>query len=73
LAWSRASGRQCGDIPLRGALSLTQIPVDVYPRVPATVDFLKVGEFDKKLGGTVCGLMCMSSHFLFCFIFHLYL
>ncbi len=32
---------------------MTQIPVDVYPRVPATVDFLKVGEFDKKLGGTV--------------------
>jgi hypothetical protein len=41
------------DIPIRGALSLTQNPVDVYPRVPTTVDFLKTGQFDNKLGGTI--------------------
>jgi hypothetical protein len=41
------------EIPLGGALSLSPLPVDVFPRVPATVDFLKVGQFDNKLGGTV--------------------
>src|SRR5215472_127416 len=41
------------DIPLQGALSLTQSPIDVYPRIPATVDFLKAGQFDKRLKGTI--------------------
>jgi hypothetical protein len=35
------------------AIALTQTPLDVYPRVPATVDFLKCGQFDNKLGFTV--------------------
>jgi hypothetical protein len=41
------------DIPLRGALPLTPRPVDVYPRVPTTVDFLSTGEFDNKLVGAI--------------------
>jgi hypothetical protein len=31
---------------------LTQVPIDVFPIVPATVDFLKVG-LDNQLGWTV--------------------
>jgi hypothetical protein len=41
------------EFPLRGALPLTQVPIDVFPRVPATVDFLKVGLSDNQLGWTV--------------------
>jgi hypothetical protein len=41
------------EFPLRGALPLTQVPIDVFPTVPATVDFLKVGLFDNQLGWTV--------------------
>jgi hypothetical protein len=41
------------DVPISGALALTQTPFDVYPRVPATVDFLKCGQFDNRLGFSV--------------------
>jgi hypothetical protein len=38
---------------LRGALSLTPSPINVYPRVPTTVDFLKSGQHDNKLEGSI--------------------
>ena len=41
------------EIPLRGALCLNQAPIDVYPRVPTTVDFLKSGRFENKLEGSI--------------------
>jgi hypothetical protein len=41
------------DIPLQGSLSLTPQPVDVYPRIPATVSFLKAGQYDNRLGGAI--------------------
>jgi hypothetical protein len=37
------------DIPLHGAIPLVPSPIVVYPRIPATIDFLKSGRYDNKL------------------------
>jgi hypothetical protein len=36
-------------IPVAGGIPITQTPIDVHPRVPTSVDFLKSGRSDNKL------------------------
>jgi hypothetical protein len=44
------------EIPVHGPLNLTPTPIDVHPRIPMPIAFLKAGQFDNKLGFTVDGL-----------------
>jgi hypothetical protein len=38
------------DVPINGSLPMLPSPIDVHPRVPIPVDFLKAGRYENKLG-----------------------